>query len=116
MGLLVHVLKPCGEREDRTLVQSMGAPAPGPFEPTPERPAVLVDYAPDGVTIAVFDAIVDPSAAVSLDRYQRERVEGKLGPMADGRFVWTSDGRFPAMWPLAYFDRWETRELNEAMR
>ena len=33
-----------------------------------------------------------------------------LGPMYDGRFIYTSDGRFPYDHPLALHDRYEMQE------
>lgn len=120
MGLIVWVLKKAGEEELRTLVQVMGERVSGPFEPTPERPAVMVDYDRSGNRIAVFDAEkaevgAEPTAMPPRVVYERERVEGKVGPMTDGRFIWTGDGRFPSITPLPYWDRWETPELYEAL-
>lgn len=109
MGLIVSVLKQDGEREERTLVVDLTAPAAagvlrGPSDPTPERPAVLIDFGPMRRP-AVFDA--DPELA-ARGIYRRERRTDCVGPMANGRFVWTSDSRFLSELPLRYFDRWET--------
>lgn len=123
MGLIVWVLKRDGEQEMRTLVQVMGERMPGPFEPTPERPAVMVDFDRGGTRPAAFDAERKPGMTPALAQaampkfvlYNRQRVEGKVGPMTDGRFVWTSDERFPSDGPLPYWDRWETPDQYEAL-
>lgn len=39
--------------------------------------------------------------------------EGMTGYMMGGSFVWTSDSRFPAKYPLPLYDRAETWELYE---
>lgn len=109
MGLLVYVVKKYGEEEMRTLVQVDTEPMGGPFEPTPERPAVLISVGPAGRRCA-YDA--EPQTQEAAERsgimWKRAQQPGKVGPMADGRWLHASDSRFPTFVPVPYFDRWET--------
>ena len=38
-----------------------------------------------------------------------------LGPMAGGNFVYSTDSRFPAEYPLPIHDRWESPELYDLL-
>lgn len=42
-------------------------------------------------------------------------VAGKVGPMMGGNFVYTSDTRFPATYPIPLHDRYETQELYDQL-
>lgn len=116
MGLLVYVVKKSGEPEMRTLVQVDTEPMAGPFDPTRERPAVLIAVGPAGRRCA-YDA--EPQAAEVAARsgimWKPARQEGKAGPMADGRWLHASDSRFPSFVPVPYFDRWETPAQYDAL-
>lgn len=39
--------------------------------------------------------------------------EGMIGPMMGGNFIYTSDSRFPADYPIPLHDRFETPEAYE---
>ena len=41
--------------------------------------------------------------------------EGMLGPMMGGTFIYTSDSRFPAGYPIALHDRFETQAQYDAL-
>jgi hypothetical protein len=41
--------------------------------------------------------------------------EGKIGPMAGGNFVYSSDSRFPGRYPLSVHDRFETQEQYDML-
>ena len=39
------------------------------------------------------------------------KVEGELGPMFGGNFIYSSDSRFPSDSPIKVFDRFESQKL-----
>lgn len=124
-GLIVNVVKACGEAEAMTLVGAFGEPVQGPFEPTESRPAVMVIWGPS--VGGVRSPIAVPAGwSEEQGAYLVKRGDG-VGPMFGGRFIFTSDGRFgealrPANGrgfgapPVALHDRWESKELYEANR
>lgn len=110
MGLIVSVLKADGEREERTLVgvtaelaEIVGSFRGGPFEPNEKRPAIILGVGPTmrELNVVAYDAIENGN------EWTKVRRAGMNGPMANGRFIWSGDGRFPVNHPVRYFDRWE---------
>jgi hypothetical protein len=121
MGLIVYVLKKSGEEEARTLVgasrELVGAcvemskdatlqrlreiETTALFEPTEDRPAIVLGLGPMGQMVA-YDAVPDGSGG-----WVREMRPNAAGPMANGRWIHCSDSRFPTAGPVRYFDRWE---------
>jgi hypothetical protein len=70
---------------------------PGPFEPTPERPAVLLVMGNLPGTVKIIpaaDISGQPGAAVEYHGKWAPLIpDGKLGPMMGGCYVATSDSR-----------------------
>lgn len=98
MGLILSVYRPArfsdctnggltgGDRESVTVVN-----VEGPFEPTDDRPAVLLVDGPAAGTR--WNPIIVPAVKVG-DEWVPERREGIIGPMAGGNFAGTSDSRW----------------------
>lgn len=116
-GLRVDVMVRAGVNEARfprglTLVKALGREVIGPFEPVPDAPAIVIE-------LEQFSFGEFPTAYLAEmqtpGEWQPEERTGVLGPMFNGRFVWTSDSRFAQALglragaaPVALKDRWET--------
>jgi hypothetical protein len=44
-----------------------------------------------------------------------QQPEGMVGPMFGGNFIYSSDSRFPAKYPIPIHDRFETQEMYDAL-
>ena len=110
-GLICSILqsKGCGNCSNNGIsskhkaVVLVGDDIPEVFDEIPEIPAVRID-----VKRANGEARV---RAIPIDGKDPQ----KVGWMFGGTFVWTSDSRFPANYPIPLHDRQEAVELNEAM-
>jgi hypothetical protein len=94
------------------LVEVFGEPVPGPFEPGPGEEAVIIEQERFSFGKGVVAFIAERGGAGG---WRRARRPGAVGPMFNGRFVWTSDGRFGEALgegafarPVKLMDRWET--------
>lgn len=119
MGIPVDVMA-CRDADARTqypkgliLVWANGAPVRGPFEPSPECPAVMILTKRFSFGEGQ-QAVLAQENRDSLVPYLPVRGDG-AGPMFNGRFIWTSDARFgeataqgPFAQPVKLMDRWET--------
>lgn len=80
----------------------------GVFEPTPKAPAVVLVF-----------RMMGGQRLVHAIPYDGEAGRGKVGPMAGGTFINTSDSRFSEATGLyaaiSLHDRFETREVYNAM-
>ena len=131
MGLIVDVLKRgtggasnggvSSKVDDVTLVECMGRPVDGPFEPTPERPAVAIvpGNLPGTVKAVPVEQVVEGNR---VRGYRLAKPDGSLGPMMGGSFIHTSDARFAEALgegagarPVALHDRFETQAQYDAL-
>jgi hypothetical protein len=127
MGLIVNIYKHNGnscangglsDRANKATVVN----ADGPFEPTDERPAVmLVKGNLAGTVKAVAAEVFEVNG---ITHYREAKPKGSVGPMAGGCFIDTSDSRFgeavaqvvlgdhstaaAVYGPVALHDRYET--------
>ncbi len=116
MGLILSVYRPAsfpnctnggltGRVDNVTVVN-----VEGPFEPTDERPAVMLV---DGPSAGGWNPIVVPAVLVG-ETWIPERREGIIGPMAGGNFAGTSDSRWnrrvQGRGVVSVHDRFETVE------
>jgi hypothetical protein len=67
-------------------------------------PAVAITW--QGERMVAYPAAMDTPGEYSP---QDER-PGMVGPMFNGRWIWSNDSRFPSSQPVPLFDRWETPE------
>jgi hypothetical protein len=98
------------------LVEVFGEPMAGPFEPGPHAAAVIIERQQfsfgEGPAAFLAEWV---GGDVSVGGWRRAQRSGSVGPMFNGRFVWTSDGRFGDALgegafarPVKLMDRWET--------
>ncbi len=87
----------------------------GPFEPTDDRPAVLLI---DGPSAGRWNPTLVPAVLVG-DTWIPESRDGVIGPMAGGNFAGTSDSRWnrrvEGRGVVSVHDRFESVALYEAM-
>lgn len=84
----------------------------GPFDPTPDRPAVLL------TTNSLGNPILVP-AKEGPNGWEPDRPEGSVGPMMGGNYGATSDSRFAratnVYGAIPLHDRFETPEQYAAL-
>lgn len=120
MGILVEVLAREGSGEARypkglVLVEAFGEPVGGPFGPADDLPAVAIrkQVFAFGEFAAAFLVTLEDGKWSPVVR------DGCVGPMADGKFIYTVDGRYATACgvvagaaPVKLMDRWETTALT----
>lgn len=123
MGLIASILKHNGrsyangglsdQHNDVTIVN-----VAGPFEPTADRPAVMLVHG------NVRGSVKAIPAEFVAGRWQFAQPRGSVGPMMGGSYIETSDSRFgeavaalggPRYSPVALHDRFETPEQYRAL-
>ncbi len=124
MGLIADILKHQGRSYSNGGVSSKVdqvtiVNAPGPFEPTPDRPAVMLVY---GNVPGSVKAV--PAEEITPGVFVTGAASGAVGPMHGGTYIETSDSRFgetveslggPRYAPVAFHDRFETPAQYEAL-
>lgn len=97
-----------------TLVWGPDGPVRGPFEPDERAPAVAIVRRRFSFGEGLDAVLMEENSGRAGGSYREVRRPG-VGPMFNGRFIWTSDARFgEAMGvgafaqPVKLMDRWET--------
>jgi hypothetical protein len=98
-----------GQHNNFILVSFMGEPVEGPFEADNNKPGSLA-------LAIVAGPLGHPTAVMANDETGAEiKLEGEIGPMFGGNFIYTSDSRFPLDYPVKVHDRYETQELYDQL-
>jgi hypothetical protein len=125
MGLIASIYKDKGrsysnggisQRVDAVTIVNIA----GPFEPTPERPAVMLVHGNLPGTVKIVPAVM-----ATPGEYEPDQPTGKVGPMHGGCIVSTSDSRLGEaiaslggprfVAGVALHDRFETPEEYRAL-
>lgn len=123
MGLIVSVYRDSGSRMDCTNGGVSGrvtsltvVNVEGPFEPTDDRPAVMII---DGPRAGSAPNPILVNAVKVAGVWMPDRPNGMIGPMFGGNYGATSDSRFSraagGRRPLPIHDRFETPAEYEAL-